>query len=226
MRAGGILVIATLQVFCSAAAPPHNGCEGLTPKAIGETLAVAFVHQSEALAKVNLRAKDCRPGPSVDKHTQEWLSSFDKEIDTAAEKIDDASQKECVADDQAYELTHAFFLFRALQQALSSENALVRWNVLERIRWLCENRDLLPDVADQVCDREVEDAALKLLSMDKDRQNRTHALEILGEGYASSKAEPLLRAILASGNDSHEKDLAKLALDRVGVPKRRTKGRP
>jgi hypothetical protein len=197
------------------------GCKNRSAEKIGSDLARLFLGQAEAFADLNVRAKDCSLDKSavVPEKQAKRLGSLDDEIDAAVERMNEAMDEGCLADKGPYNGSLGFHLFRGLAEGLSSENALVRWNVLERIHWLCEGRELLPDSADPACKSEVEAAALKVLTDDQDATNRRRALEILANNYATPRAELALEKIATATQDEAEKSLATLALQHLRTVK-------
>jgi len=193
------------------------GCRSRTAERIGGDLARVFRRQAEAFADLNVRAKDCALDQSaaVPQEQVKKLAALDDDVDAAIEAMNEAIDEGCVSDQGPYEGSPGFHLFRVLAGGLASENALVRWNVLERIHWLCEGRELLPDSASPACKSEVEAAALGILVDDCDPANRRRALEILANNYATADAERALEEIAATAKNDAEKSLAQLALSHL-----------
>jgi hypothetical protein len=181
---------------------------------LGKALGRVFVRQAKALSKAGMRASDCQvkcDGDS-DKKAIAEVCATEEAIAAVGERIDDAYERGLLPDRCAYEDTHSFYMFRVLQDALSTNDPLLRWNTLERIHWLCDYKTLLADAADKPCEHEVEEACLKILNTDHDSVNRRLALNILSSGYATVQSAGVLEAILHSTDDPTEKDLSAKAL--------------
>jgi hypothetical protein len=210
--------LSTVAVICllllGAAANGMTTAKDSQAEDLGKALGRAFVREARALSKAGMRARDCQVKceSEADRKALVEVCAAEEAITDVGERIDDASQRGLLPERSVYEDTHSFYMFRVLQDALATNDPLVRWNTLERIRWLCDYKTLLADAADKPCEREAEDACLKILNTDHDPENRRLALEILSSGYATVQSASVLETILHSTDDSTEKELSAKAL--------------
>jgi len=210
----------SLAVMCaliSCVTSMQAECDRNPAQDAGERMGRAFVKMARALGEAFVRAKDCEVNcnASDPAHSSNSICAAEHEIEAALDDVESASESGCLKEGASYEATSSYHMFRVLQDGLSLPEAVGRWNVLERIYWLCETKTLLADAADSACRGEVEKGCLRLLSTDDDPTNRLRALEILSGGYATVNSLAPLENLVRTTLDERQRKLAEQVLSRL-----------
>jgi len=198
-----IMSVVIVCLWCSSLVSTEPHCPADISKRIGREVGKAFLAQASMLGNHHVRSVECDIECDEEDNSRLMRSVCASEI-RIVDSLAKADEHGCMSDNVPYEMSYGYYVYRMLGHGLTSRNALTRWNVLERIVWLCEGGDVLSESANTMCRSEIESACLDVLSHDDDRSNREHALEILRRGYASARSRQMLNVMLDSVTEPNE----------------------
>lgn len=199
VRILGALPLLGAVVF-SSIATAAAGCRSLSAEEVGKELGSALLE----IAKAFVRAGVWDDPPCQSPKTPELrrLCSLTDKVDAAVERVNKSVDRGCFDDKGPFAQSADFHAYGVLQDAKSSPDPRLRWQVLMRMYLLCRQGVMLTDSGSKECPVIIEQACIETLRSDADPFNRHLALEILLRGYATERSKPLLRELGQVAADS------------------------
>lgn len=194
MRSGVVAAIAlVVAVACASAGSTMAGCRGLSAQEVGEGLGKALLEVAEAFVRAGVWDNPLCDSPKTPELRH--LCSLMDEVDDAVERINKSVDRKCFDDAGAFAQSADYYVYSVLQQARSSQDPKLRWQVLMRMYLLCKQGVMLTDAGSKECPSIIEQACIDTLKSDTDPFNRHLALEILSRSYTTDRARPTLEEI-------------------------------
>jgi len=199
MRSGAVAVLAlVVAVACASAGSTVAGCRGLSAQEVGEGLGKVLLEVAEAFVRADVWDNPPCDSPKTPELRQ--LCSLMDDVDDAVERINKSVDRKCFDDTGAFAQSADYYAYSVLQQARSSQEPKLRWQILMRMHLLCKQGVMLTDAGSRECPSTVEQACIDTLKSDADPFNRHLALEILSRSYATDSARPTLEEIVRTAS--------------------------